>query len=86
MSSAYGQSFQVLGLSVISISGTNVTLTLHGYNQGVFKGSQAYPLSSAAFQQLHVPSEWGQITQLTFVCLTSQGGRALFKVASITLQ
>ena len=85
MSSAdSNQSFKVLGLSVLGYSG--LTLTLQGFNHGVFVGSKSYPLSPM-LTPLRVPPEWGRITQLTFLCMNSAGGWApYYRVLAITLK
>ena len=77
------QQFQLLGLAVKGDYGT--TLTLYVYKNGAFTGSQSYALAPV-FTPLRAPSEWGDITQVTFVCRDAQQRPASFNLYSLTLQ
>ena len=61
------------------------TLTLYGYNNGVFAGSKSYPLAPV-LTPIRVPPEWGPITQTTFVCVDSSYHPAIFNLFNLTLQ
>src|SRR5262249_44150111 len=75
--------FQLLGLAAKGDYGT--TLTLYAYNNGVFVGSQSYALAPF-FTPLRVPSEWGDISQVTFLCRDAQQRPAIFNLYSLTLE
>ena len=84
MSSAEpNQSFHVIGMSVVGQY--NTTLTLYGYNHGSFVGSKSYPLAPL-LTPIRVPPDWGEITQVTFVCRDSQQKVAIYNLWSVTLQ
>ena len=63
----------------------NTTLTLYGYNHGSFVGSKSYPLAPF-LTPIGVPPDWGEITQVTFVCRDSQQKVAIYNLWSVTLQ
>ena len=76
------QPFQLLGMSVTGIWGT--TLTIHAYNNGVFVGSQSYPLSPY-LPPVRIPDAWGNLTQVTLVCRDAQQRPAIYTLSSLTL-
>ena len=77
------QPFQLLGLAVKGDYGS--TLTLYAYNKGGFTGSQSYALAPV-FTPLRTPLDWGEITQVTFVCRDAQQRPANFNLYSLTLR
>ena len=77
------QPFQMLGASVVGMY--NTTLTLYGYNHGSFVGSKSYPLAPV-LTPIRIPAEWGEITQVTFVCRDSQNKPVIFNLWSLTLE
>jgi hypothetical protein len=77
------QPFQMLGAAVVGQP--NTTLTLYGYNRGSFVGSKSYPLAWR-LTPIRIPTDWGGITQVTFVCTDSQKKPAIFNLWSLTLQ
>ena len=77
------QPFQMLGVAVVGVPGT--ALTLYGYNHGSFVGSETYPLAYW-LTPIRIPTDWGGITQVTFVCRDSQKKPAIFNLWSLTLQ
>lgn len=74
--------FQLLAMSVTGISGT--TLTVYGYNNGVFVGSQSYGLSPY-LPPIKIPDNWGSLTQVTLVCRDAQQRPAIYTLGSLTL-
>ncbi len=76
------QPFQLLGMSATGISGT--TLMIYAYKNGVFVGSQSYPLSPY-LPPIKIPDEWGDLTQVTLVCRDAQQRPAIYTLSSLTL-
>jgi hypothetical protein len=77
------QTFQMLGAAVTGQY--NTTLTLYAYNHGSFVGSKSYPLTPF-LPPIRIPPDWGEITQVTFVCRDSQQNVAIYNILSVTLQ
>jgi hypothetical protein len=77
------QPYQLLGMAVVG--SWNTTLTLYAYNHGSFVGSKSYPLAPL-LPPIRIPPEWGEITQVTFVCRDSQQRVAIYNLWSLTLQ
>jgi hypothetical protein len=77
------QPFRVLGAAVVGQY--NTSLTLYGYNHGSYVGSKSYPLAPV-LTPIRIPTDWGEITQVTFVCTDSQQKPAIFHLWSLTLQ
>jgi hypothetical protein len=75
--------FHLIGAAVTGQSST--TLTLSGYNEGLYVGSQSYPLNPL-LTPIRIPSSWGAITQVKFVCTDSQGKSAIFNLFSLTFE
>lgn len=76
------QPFQMIGAAVVGQYHT--TLTLYGYDHGSFVGSQSYPLTPF-FTPIRIPADWGEITQVTFICRDSQQKQAMYNLWSLTL-
>jgi hypothetical protein len=75
--------FIVVGMAV---SGEyNTTLTLTAYNQGIYVGSQSYPLAPV-LTPIRPPSSWGAITEIRFACADSHRKAAIFNLSSVTFQ
>jgi hypothetical protein len=77
------QGFHLIGAAVTGPY--NTTLTLSAYNEGEYVGSQSYPLAPV-LPPIRIPSSWGAITQVKFVCTDSQGKSAIFNLFSLTFQ
>jgi hypothetical protein len=79
-----GQSFHLDSLTVSAQTG--VIMSVYGYNQGVFVGSQSYALSPSP-AVLNIPSSWGNVTSVTFACYTHIGVKpALYELHNVTVQ
>lgn len=75
--------YQLLGMAVTGQYGT--TLKLIGYNKGVYVGSHTYNIGPN-LTPIRVPQQWGQITQVTFVCRDTNNAPAVFALYNLTLQ
>jgi hypothetical protein len=75
--------YRLLGMAVVGQY--NTTLTLYGYNHGSFVGSKSYPLAQL-LTPIRIPAEWGEITQVTFVCRDRQQKPAIYNLWSLTFE